>query len=410
MPSFDPTSGLPLVAPSGTPADGCGCCEIIPCCKTLCGVTPLWIDAQLDTGGFADWFNAIPLSLAYRDDSRTVGAFTSYTEYQCLLDFATTVRCRYVGNCIWRGEVAVGAGFKYRTQRVGFDSGWVNITGSLVVEAWVEKISDFTRVAHLYAYFRPEAGQDPVGKLYFDEGIAPSSFVCCGCGPASIFKGEYFDCPITLREFASNRVKAYNKAGVLSGTLSDCPEVGSAAPGSVIPFYGNASGCTRTDCTGDCGYDHDECATIEELLECLSCVGFPGDHNIVISADTNTGTSKFDFFTFGGPVTELIVDDPPDEFPDVIGFANNSWGSTGNVWWALTCLGLNRDTGRMRWEFSLSASENGDTVRDYEVLAYIEGEVGSKCPPTAFAITEDNAYSWDVPDGVTTINTSIACT
>ncbi len=410
MPTLDSASGLPLVSRSGPPADGCGCCDgQLTCCPILCGKTPIWIDVTLNTESWAAWYNAIPASWGYRAAySLVTGAgVLQITESQALTDFTRVARCVFTGEisggCQWVYQEENVAGFKIRVLEdyvTGKWSEWKDIQGRLTVIVRVSGEFDTEgnpyRKAKCRVLFEPRyTSENYPGDLgdclKGDNGAIDDNEDCGYCEGGSIFIGEFIDCPITLLgKTFDNALRAYN----------DGVRDGSPAPGIASIEYG-PTGCDRTDCSGDCGFDVTQCPDVDALRECIGCV----DALIVMTSDTDSGFSKFDFFTYADTVAVLVIDDPYSETP-AVGFANFAYGSYGNVWASLTCTGK-KPNGTWGWYFQMSASETNDDNRNYIVSLRLTTD--NPCPPTSFTLTSANAEAWTVPDGVTYINFAIGC-
>ena len=426
MPTFDATTGMPLVAKNGKPADGCGCCEAPPaCCPILCGDTPAYIDVVLQTDGFAAWFNAIGSEYEYRHRSFNDGTEPSegpgspptplygLAVFECQTDFAQTVRCFPTstdGSCTWNGQVRMTGAFSATYTRGSGEVQTRNIDGYLIVSVGFSKRvaldGTVTIIADHAAYFKPDR-EGSNGDFSLQLGHGDYAGVAEGDGEYSyaanttIIGGYYYQCPMTLHQFPENQFRAHNfNLHWLNGHLKPVWTFGALSPGGAELVPGPAT-CKRTDCSGDCGGDTTYCPDPDALRECIGCT----EALIVITSDTDAGFSKFDFFTYGDAVSVLVIDDPYSE-TTASGFENIGYGSYGNVWASLICTGK-KANGRWGWQFEMSGSETSDAVRNYLVTASFETDTA--CPPSSFSLTEFNAQTWDVPDGVTYINFSIGC-
>lgn len=394
MPTYDDATGKPLQAANGKPADGCECCETIPCCTLCCGITPKTVDLGLFSfSGWVTWFNATDsewrITRLANGNYFELRAAGSISETDVQLAFAG----QFGETCGWHAWVTPASlKFQWRYYSAYTDSftDWEDIEGQLHFSIGLSRVDAYDIEALLLINFVPDAGQDPYNLTRSTGTISCG----CGCGRGVIFYDYYSICPMSFNALTwTNEAKAHtNSYNPLDA--EPCPEVGSAAPGTVISYYG-APGCVRTDCSEDCGETDEGCLTgTEYATDCLSCAGGVP----VVTGSTNTGISDWDFF-FYGEFTDNAIE---DQSTGVI-YSNN--GTEGNIYFQMYCT--NQGSGPI-WRYVMRGRQ-GEGYDDGYITFEVEADPVTGCPPASVVITAENAEVWEPLPGVDEVTITITC-
>lgn len=272
MPSFDPTSGLPI-ANGGGPTYDCKHCTCKCCCGIICGKTPCQLKITgFDLSGFKAWWDAEVVNQFITECG--AGCEQRTNAYRVKDDTAldlsgVEIILDYESYCTWRGTVALGS--------VVFETG-----GNLFFDGpdpyWTDCVDPtLTIIVQLTSNVDGTLTREVTGKLFGYRMGGASGETGCPNWDVVYYNATVLSCPTDAFSFglhlANQHKNTFRHWCVVAPdtcikTTDYCDAPGSvAAPGELsLEASSYVDGCNRKDCADDCGEP-------TPLEPCLTCPG-----------------------------------------------------------------------------------------------------------------------------------------